>query len=103
MPMPTSATVVLLPAGASELETLRVTIPDPGPFEVVVEQSATGICHSQLDHIAAADPTQPLLLGHESAGVVTAVGGSVIHVKPGDEVLVTWLPAPPIGRPSAPG
>ena len=92
MPMPTSATAVLLPAGARELETMRVTIPDPGPFEVVVEQSATGICHSQLDHIAAADPTQPLLLGHESAGVVTAVGHSVVHVQPGDEVLVTWLP-----------
>jgi S-(hydroxymethyl)glutathione dehydrogenase/alcohol dehydrogenase len=90
--MPTSATVILLPAGARELETLRVTIPDPGPFEVVVEQSATGICHSQLDHIAVADPAQPLLLGHESAGVVAAVGDSVVHVKPGDEVLVTWLP-----------
>jgi Zn-dependent alcohol dehydrogenase len=92
MSMPTSATIALLPAGAGKLETLRVTIPDPGPFEVVVEQSATGICHSQLDHIAAADPAQPLLLGHESAGVVTAVGRSVVHVKPGDEVLVAWLP-----------
>src|ERR1700722_2885686 len=92
MPMPTSSMIALLPAGSRKLETMRVTIPDPGPFEVVVEQSATGIRHSQLDHIAAADPTQPLLLGHESAGVVTAVGHSVVHVQPGDEVLVTWLP-----------
>jgi S-(hydroxymethyl)glutathione dehydrogenase / alcohol dehydrogenase len=90
--MPTTAKIVLLPAGARELEAQTVTIPDPGPFEVVVEQFATGICHSQLDHIDYADPTKPVLLGHESAGVVTSVGSDVVHVRPGDEVLVTWLP-----------
>jgi S-(hydroxymethyl)glutathione dehydrogenase/alcohol dehydrogenase len=90
--VPTTAKIVLLPARAKQLEIQTVTIPDPGPFEVVVRQFATGICHSQLDHIAAADPAQPVLLGHESAGMVTAIGVSVEHVQVGDEVLVTWLP-----------
>jgi hypothetical protein len=49
MPMPTSAMIALLPAGARELQTVRVTIPDPGPFEVVVEQSACGPSTSAFD------------------------------------------------------
>jgi S-(hydroxymethyl)glutathione dehydrogenase/alcohol dehydrogenase len=97
--MPTTAKIVLLPAGAKQLDIQTVIIPDPGPFEVVVKQFATGICHSQLDHIAGADPNQPVLLGHESTGVVTAVGASVEHVLPGDEVLVTWLPRSAVRKP----
>ncbi len=49
------------------------------------------ICHSQLDHIANADPSKPLVLGHESAGIV-ATGDRIGHVSVGDDVLITWLP-----------
>jgi S-(hydroxymethyl)glutathione dehydrogenase/alcohol dehydrogenase len=90
--MKATARVVVLPPGGQELEIQTVSMPNPGPYEVVVEQHATGICHSQLDHIAGADPAKPLLLGHESAGVVIAVGDRVEHVTVGDDVLVTWLP-----------
>jgi Zn-dependent alcohol dehydrogenase len=90
--MSTTARVVVLPAGEKELQIQTAEIPDPGPYEVLVEQRATGICHSQLDHIANADPAKPLLLGHESAGVVIAVGERVDHVGVGDDVLLTWLP-----------
>jgi S-(hydroxymethyl)glutathione dehydrogenase / alcohol dehydrogenase len=57
-----------------------------------VEQRAIGICHSQLDHIAHADSTKPLVLGHESAGVVIAIGEGVEHLGAGDDVVLTWLP-----------
>jgi S-(hydroxymethyl)glutathione dehydrogenase / alcohol dehydrogenase len=90
--MSTTARVVVLPPGGRALEIQPVNIPDPGPFEVVVEQRATGICHSQIDHIASADPAKPLVLGHESAGIVVAAGDQVEHVGIGDNVLVTWLP-----------
>lgn len=90
--MATKARIVVLPPGATQLEVQTVELPDPGPHEVVVEQAATGVCHSQLDHIAGADPARPLVLGHESYGVVTAVGREVEHVGVGDAVLVTWLP-----------
>jgi S-(hydroxymethyl)glutathione dehydrogenase / alcohol dehydrogenase len=89
--MSTPARVVVLPAGASQLEVADVDLPDPGPYEVLVEQFATGICHSQLDQMAAADPSKPLVLGHESSGVVRAAGDRVEHVAPGDEVLITWV------------
>ena len=90
--MNTMARVVVLPPGGEKLQIQSVRIPDPGPWEVVVEQRATGVCHSQLDHIAAADPGQSLVLGHESSGVVVAKGDRVEHVQVGDDVLVTWLP-----------
>jgi S-(hydroxymethyl)glutathione dehydrogenase/alcohol dehydrogenase len=99
--MNTTARVVVLPPGGQELEIHTVRIPDPGPHEVVIEQHATGICHSQLDHIDGADPTKPLILGHESAGVVIAVGDLVEHVTVGDDVLVTWLPRPRTRSPQA--
>ena len=90
--MSTPARVVVLPPGRpSQLEVVEVDLPDPGPYEVLVRQFATGICHSQLDQMAAADPTKPLVLGHESSGVVVAIGEQVEHVSVGDEVLVTWV------------
>lgn len=89
--MSTPARVVVLPAGASQLTVAETDLPDPGPYEVLVEQFATGICHSQLDQMAAADPAKPLVLGHESSGVVRAAGERVEHVSPGDEVLITWV------------
>jgi Zn-dependent alcohol dehydrogenase len=90
--MSTMARIVVLPPGGEKLQIQSVRIPDPAPWEVLVEQHATGVCHSQLDHIAGADPARPLVLGHESSGVVVAAGDRVEHVEPGDEVLVTWLP-----------
>lgn len=86
------AQIAVLPPGGDRLEIQSVSIPAPAPWEVVVEQRATGVCHSQLDHIAAADPKKPLLLGHEAAGRVVAVGDRVDYVAPGDDVLITWLP-----------
>ena len=90
--MSTMAHIAVLPPGGQELQIQSVRIPDPAPWEVLVEQRATGVCHSQLDHIAAADPGRPLVLGHESSGVVVATGDRVEHVEVGDEVLITWLP-----------
>jgi S-(hydroxymethyl)glutathione dehydrogenase / alcohol dehydrogenase len=89
--MSTPARIVVLPAGASQLKVVDIDLPAPGPYEVLVEQFATGICHSQLDQMAATDPAKPLVLGHESSGVVRAVGERVEHVSVGDEVLITWV------------
>jgi Zn-dependent alcohol dehydrogenase len=69
----------------------ELDLPDPGPTHVVVKQYATGVCHSQLHELANPQPTMPLVLGHESTGVVTAVGRDVSHVQEGDNVMVTWV------------
>jgi Zn-dependent alcohol dehydrogenase len=68
-----------------------VELPDPGPTQVLVRQFATGVCHSQLHELNRPNPTLPLVLGHESTGVVNAVGSQVRHVKEGDHVMVTWV------------
>ena len=75
-----------------------IDLPDPGPTQVLVRQFATGICHSQLHELDRPNPALPLVLGHESTGIVTAAGKDVTHVKEGDHVMVTWVPRTPGGR-----
>lgn len=100
--MTTPARVVVLPKDTSVLRIEEVELPDPGPTQVVVKQFASGICHSQLHQMHRPRET-PVILGHESTGVVTKTGRDVSHVKAGDTVLVTWVPrnasaaaAPPV-------
>src|SRR6516225_7544166 len=68
-----------------------IDLPDPGPTQVLVRHFATGVCHSQLHELNRPNPTLPLVLGHESTGVVSAAGKDVSHVKEGDHVMVTWV------------
>ncbi len=90
--MPTAARVVVVPEQLGEkLRVEHVNLPDPGPYEVVVKQYASGVCHSQLHQIHR-QRTNPVILGHESTGVVVAAGREVRHVKEGDDVMVTWVP-----------
>ncbi len=62
---------------------------DPAPREVLIRTGATGVCHSDLHYVEGKyKPDLPLLLGHEPAGTVEAVGQQVSYVKPGDKVIV---------------
>jgi S-(hydroxymethyl)glutathione dehydrogenase/alcohol dehydrogenase len=70
------------------LEIEDVSISKPGPREVLIRTAAAGVCHSDLHFIEGSYPTQtPIVLGHESAGVVEQVGSDVSYVKPGDHVI----------------
>ena len=61
---------------------------DPGPREVLVRTVAAGVCHSDLHFQDGSYPYMlPVVLGHESAGIVEAVGRDVSYVKPGDHVI----------------
>ncbi len=65
---------------------------DPGPGEVRVEIRAAGLCHSDLSVVDGTIPFPvPVVLGHEGAGVVEAVGEGVTHVAPGDHVALSTL------------
>ncbi|MFL4905035.1 Zn-dependent alcohol dehydrogenase [Streptomyces sp. MMS24-I2-30] len=67
-------------------------IRDPGPGEVLVAVSAAGLCHSDLSVVDGTIPFPvPVVLGHEGAGVVEAVGAGVSHVAPGDHVALSTL------------
>jgi S-(hydroxymethyl)glutathione dehydrogenase/alcohol dehydrogenase len=65
-----------------------VSLPKPGPREVLIRTSAAGLCHSDLHFMEGLYPHPlPAVLGHESAGVVEQVGSDVTYVKPGDHVV----------------
>ncbi len=69
-----------------------LSVRDPGPGEVAVRIGAAGLCHSDLSVINGTIPfPTPVVLGHEGAGVVEAVGGSVTTVKEGDHVVLSTL------------
>ncbi|SBT94326.1 S-(hydroxymethyl)glutathione dehydrogenase / alcohol dehydrogenase [Streptomyces sp. DI166] len=64
----------------------------PGPGEVLVAIAAAGLCHSDLSVVDGTIPfPAPVVLGHEGAGVVEAVGAGVTHVAPGDHVALSTL------------
>jgi Zn-dependent alcohol dehydrogenase len=69
-----------------------LAVRDPGPGEVQVAISAAGLCHSDLSVVDGTIPFPvPVVLGHEGAGVVEAVGVGVTHVAPGDHVSLSTL------------
>jgi S-(hydroxymethyl)glutathione dehydrogenase/alcohol dehydrogenase len=78
----------VLRTSPGELEVVDVDVASPGPQEVLVTTAATGLCHSDLHVIDGLFPSAlPCVLGHESAGVVAAVGSEVTYVEPGDHVI----------------
>jgi len=72
----------------------EVTVPRPGPGQVLVRIEASGVCHTDL-HAAHGDwpvkPNPPFIPGHEGVGHVVGVGTGVRHVKEGDRVGIPWL------------
>jgi S-(hydroxymethyl)mycothiol dehydrogenase len=73
------------------VELVDIVVPDPGPGEAVVDIQACGVCHTDLHYREGAIGADfPYLLGHEAAGVVSAVGPDVTSVAPGDYVIVAW-------------
>ncbi len=69
----------------------RLELEEPRASEILVRVVATGVCHTD---IAMRDQTfpvpQPIVLGHEGAGVVERVGSGVTKVAPGDHVVMTY-------------
>lgn len=71
------------------LETLELE--SPRDDEILVRVVATGICHTDIAMRDQAYPVpQPVVLGHEGAGVVERVGAAVTSVAPGDHVVMSY-------------
>ncbi len=77
-----------LPITVGELE-----LGTPGPSQILVRIEAAGVCHSDLSVVDGnrRRPT-PMLLGHEAAGIVEALGDDVEGYGIGDRVVLTFLP-----------
>jgi Zn-dependent alcohol dehydrogenase len=70
-----------------------VEIEEPGAGQVRVKVAHCGVCHSDLSVVAGSFPSPvPVVLGHEAAGVVDAVGPHVEGLAPGDPVVLTACP-----------
>ena len=85
--------VVLSGRDSLALEEIRVD--QPGPAEVLVRIDATGVCHTDL-HVIEEDGwghPLPVLLGHEGAGTVEALGEGVNGLAAGDRVVIGWKTA----------
>ena len=74
--------------GASVVEVESVPVPEIGAGEILIRVEACGICHTDLKKIAYNLLPAPRIYGHETAGVVTAVGNGVTRYSPGDRVIV---------------
>jgi Zn-dependent alcohol dehydrogenase len=75
-----------------QLEIEELPEPEPRAGEVKVRIVATGICHTDLSVLEGHLPgPRPIVLGHEGAGVVEAVGPGVEYVRPGDHVICSII------------
>jgi aryl-alcohol dehydrogenase len=83
------AAVARAPHAPLTLETLELE--EPRDDEVLVRLVATGVCHTDIAARDRAIPVpQPVVLGHEGAGIVERVGAGVAKVVPGDHVVLTY-------------
>jgi S-(hydroxymethyl)glutathione dehydrogenase/alcohol dehydrogenase len=77
-----------------EFQVQEIELDEPKEREVLVRLAATGLCHSDYHLVTGDIPVPfPIVPGHEGAGVVERVGPGVTRIKPGDHVLLIWIPA----------
>jgi len=70
-----------------------VEVGDPGPGELKVRVTASGVCHSDLSVWNGVLPIPlPAVIGHEAAAVVEEVGEGVTDLSSGDPVVISWVP-----------
>jgi S-(hydroxymethyl)glutathione dehydrogenase/alcohol dehydrogenase len=87
----------VLTRGQSPLEILDdIEVAGPAAGHVLVNVSYCGICHSDLTIIDGGFEPMPVILGHEAAGIVEAVGPGVTALAPGDHVVLVAIA--PCGR-----
>jgi Zn-dependent alcohol dehydrogenase len=95
----TAAVLHQSPVAAPYAETRPLKIQEldlapPQSGEVLVEVKAAGLCHSDLSVINGDRPRPvPMALGHEAAGIVREVGPNVTRFKPGDHVVMVFVPS----------
>ncbi len=83
----------VLTAVDTPLQVERVTLAPLRAGDVLIRNRASGLCHTDLEVIQGGLVYPlPIVLGHEGAGVVEAVGSAVTQVEPGDHVVASWNP-----------
>src|SRR5574342_152218 len=73
-----------------KIEIAERKIPEPGPGEVRVKTAATAVCHTDLSIYTGQHPgvRYPVVMGHESTGVIDSLGAGVTGLKSGEHVII---------------
>jgi NDMA-dependent alcohol dehydrogenase len=73
----------------------ELELDEPKRDDILVKMSAVGLCHSDYHALVGNRPVgmRPMVLGHEGAGVVIKVGDGVDTIRPGDHVVLMFLPS----------
>jgi L-iditol 2-dehydrogenase len=74
--------------GVNDVRVETVPVPKIGSGEMLVRVHSCGVCGTDLKKIATGSHSAPRIFGHETAGVVAAVGENVSQYRPGDRVVV---------------
>jgi alcohol dehydrogenase len=81
-------------AQSQPLRVREVELAPPGSGEVLIRIGAAGLCHSDLSVINGSRPRPvPMVLGHESSGEVVECGPGVTDLRPGDRVVLVFVPS----------
>jgi len=74
--------------GVNDVRLETVPVPAIGPGEMLVRVHSCGVCGTDLKKISTGSHSSPRIFGHETAGMVAAVGEGVRAYHPGDRVMV---------------
>lgn len=74
--------------GVNDVRLETVPVPKIGPSEMLVRVHSCGVCGTDLKKISTGSHSAPRIFGHETSGVVAAVGKDVTEYQPGDRVMV---------------
>lgn len=90
--MKTRAAIAYKAGQPLEIDTIDLDGPKAG--EVLLENMATGVCHTDAFTLSGEDPEGafPAILGHEGAGIVREIGAGVTSVEVGDHVIPLYTP-----------
>jgi len=74
--------------GVNDVRLETVPVPKIGPGEMLVRVHSCGVCGTDLKKISTGSHSAPRIFGHETSGMVAAVGEGVQNYRPGDRVMV---------------
>src|SRR6202161_3137788 len=74
--------------GGNDVRLETVPVPEIGAGELLLRVHTCGVCGTDLKKIASGSHSTPRIFGHETSGVVAAVGAGVSQFAPGDRVVV---------------
>ena len=74
--------------GIGEVRVETVPVPQIGAGDLLLRVHTCGICGTDLKKIATGSHSAPRIFGHETSGMVAAVGADVTRFRPGDRVVV---------------